>query len=76
MMRDVEGKPLGKTERRRVFTASACCTIVASGSSAMSIAVTGVCCALDAAVRLSSAAKHIPTEVRTFGYISKHSSGF
>ena len=43
----VQSKPFGKTLRRRALTASACWIIVASGSSAMSMAVIGFCIALD-----------------------------
>lgn len=63
-------KPFGKTERNLVFAASARFTIVASGSSPISMAVTGVCWALHASESPRSEAKHIAPEERTFTYAS------
>src|SRR5215471_13464843 len=51
-----KGKPFGKDLSRRALAAIACSIIVASGSSAMSIAVTGFCCATDYSVDASTMA--------------------
>src|SRR3989442_1499608 len=43
--------------------------MVASGSSAMSMAVTGFCCALDVWAQMSSAPKPVTSAAKTFKYL-------
>jgi hypothetical protein len=66
MMRRVESKAFGKIFSKRALSACACWIIVASGSSAMSMAVTALCCALDAPAEPNSATKPKPSAAKTF----------
>ena len=66
--RHPSAKPFGKTSSRRALLASACWSIVASGSSKMSMAVTGFCLALD--VCATERAEDDPSTAKTFIYLS------
>src|ERR1700741_3752695 len=59
-------KPFGKTFSKRALSACACWIIVASGSSAMSMAVAASCCALDAPAGPNSDTKPKPSAAKHF----------
>src|SRR3984957_16419004 len=61
-------KPFGKAFSRRALSACACWIIVASGSSAMSMAVTAFSCALDAPAEPNSDTKPKASAAKKFLY--------